>query len=339
MIYLEFIFYLEFYFVFSLKLIFFSHYFQFQVFLSSLVVCTYDRHVKRIKNQADMETKINEHDRVMMKQDGQTNDKECSSGTKVKRKSRSARRRLNAMMSNASLHFSDTDSEGELTMITNKIGKLSPVRTSQANPLISVTNAEIVEPEIKVNDNLDYLIADGEARSRSSRSSFAENLTDVDEIYSDDEKDTSNNLKVVDNSCQGETDIEDMEGDEDIQGPTIYVTPRSDILTEFGSEMITTKEGDGPFSVEVRNRLSREEISIDKENEIIPDMPNTDSEDMEGSEDETKLDEAAAYVYDNFDFLAASKIVMTNKMENTLYVPDAVDEAISDYHTDIEDVD
>jgi len=287
-----------------------------------------------------METKINEHDRVMMK-DGQTNDKECSSGTKVKRKSKSARRRLNAMMSNASFHFSDTDSEGELTMITSKIGKLSPVRTSQANPLISVTNAEIIEPEIKVNDNLDYLIADGEARSRSSRSSFAENLTDVDEIYSDDEKDkTSNNLNVVDNGYQGETDLEDMEGDEDIQS-TIYVTPRSDILTEFGGEMITTKEGDGPFSVEVRNRLSREEVSIDKKDETIPEMSNTDSEDMEGSEDETKLDEAAAYkhVYENFDFLPASQVVMTNKMENTLYVPDAVDEAISDYHTDIEDVD
>lgn len=288
-----------------------------------------------------MTTKINEHDRVAMKQDSQANDKECSSGTKVKRKSRSARRRLNAMMSNASFHFSDTDSEGELTMITSKIGKLNSAQASQANPLISVTNAEVTEPEIKVNDNLDYLIADGEARSRSSRGSFVENLTDVDEIYSDDEKDTSSKLKVIDNDYQGETDVEDMEGDEDIQ-PTIYVTPRSDILTEFGGEMITTKEGDGPFSVEVRNRLSREEVSIDKQDtENIPDMPNTDSEDMEGSEDETKLDEAAAFnhMYEDLDILAASQIVMTNKMENTLYVPDTADEAISDCHTDIEDVD
>lgn len=288
-----------------------------------------------------MTTKINEHDRVAMKQDSQANDKECSSGTKVKRKSRSARRRLNAMMSNASLHFSDTDSEGELTMITSKIGKLNSAQALQANPLISVTNAEVTEPEIKVNDNLDYLIADGEARSRSSRGSFVENLTDVDEIYSDDEKDTSSKLKVIDNDYQGETDVEDMEGDEDIQ-PTIYVTPRSDILTEFGGEMITTKEGDGPFSVEVRNRLSREEVSIDKQDtENIPDMPNTDSEDMEGSEDETKLDEAAAFnhMYEDLDILAASQIVMTNKMENTLYVPDTADEAISDCHTDIEDVD
>lgn len=288
-----------------------------------------------------MTTKINEHDRVAMKQDSQANDKECSSGTKIKRKSRSARRRLNAMMSNASLHFSDTDSEGELTMITSKIGKLNSAQALQANPLISVTNAEVTEPEIKVNDNLDYLIADGEARSRSSRGSFVENLTDVDEIYSDDEKDTSSKLKVIDNDYQGETDVEDMEGDEDIQ-PTIYVTPRSDILTEFGGEMITTKEGDGPFSVEVRNQLSREEVSIDKQDtENIPDMPNTDSEDMEGSEDETKLDEAAAFnhMYEDLDILAASQIVMTNKMENTLYVPDTADEAISDCHTDIEDVD
>lgn len=288
-----------------------------------------------------MATKIDEHDRVMTKQENQANDKECSSGTKVKRKSRSARRRLNAMMSNASLHFSDTDSEGELTMITNKIGKLNPAQASQENPLISVIDAEATEPETKVNDNLDYLIADGEIRSRSRRNSFAENLTDVDEIYSDDEKEISSNLNVVDNSYQGETDLEDMEGDEDIQ-PTIYITPRSDILTEFGGEMITTKEGDGPFSVEVRNRLSREEISIDKEDiEKIPDMPNTDSEDMEGSEDETKLDEAAAYkhMYEDLDILDASQIVMINKMENTLYVPDAVDEAISDCHTDIEDVD
>lgn len=290
-----------------------------------------------------MATKINEQDRGMTKQDSQANDKECSSGMKVKRKSRSARRRLNAMMSNASLHFSDTDSEGELTMITSKIGKLNPAQASQENPLISVTDAEVTESKAKVNDNLDYLIADGEARSRSRRGSFAENLTDVDELYIDevDEKDTSSNLNVADNGYQGETDLEDMEGDEDIH-PTIYVAPRSDILTEFGGEMITTKEGDGPFSVEVRNRLSREEVSIDKaDTEIAPDMPDTDSEDMDGSEDETKLDEAAAYchVYEDLDILAASQIVMTNKMENTLHVPDTVDETISDCHTDIEDVD
>ncbi|XP_011872625.1 PREDICTED: uncharacterized protein LOC105564683 [Vollenhovia emeryi] len=290
-----------------------------------------------------MATKINEQDCVMTKRDNQASNKECSSGTKVKRKSRSARRRLNAMMSNASFHFSDTDSEGELTMITSKIGKLNSTQAPQANPLISVTHAEATESKAKVNDNLDYLIADGEARSRSRRSSFAENLTDVDEIYDEiDEKDTiSSNLNVVDNGYQGETDLEDMDGDDDDIQPPIYVTPRSDILVEFGGEMITTKEGDGPFSVEVRNRLSREEASIDKpDTENVPDMPDTDSEDMEGSEDETKLDEAAAYndMYEDLDILAASQIVMTNKMENTLHVPD-VDDAISDCHTDIEDVD
>lgn len=280
--------------------------------------------------------KTNEQDCVMTKQDSQANDKESSSGTKVKRKSRSARRRLNAMLSNASLYFSDTDSEGELTTITTKIN-LNPV---QANPLISVIEAEVTdESKEKVNNDLDYLIADGEARSRSRRSSFAENLTDVDEIYSDDEKNVSN-LNVVDNvSYQGETDLEDMESDEDIQ-PTIYVQPRSDILTECGGEMITSKESDGPFSTEVRNRLSQE-LSIDKEDtENVLDSPNTDSEDMEGFEDETKLDEAAAYnhVYEGFDFLDASQIVMTNKMKNTLHVPDTVDET-SNCHTDIEDVD
>lgn len=326
-----------------------------------------------------MATKIEEHDRATTKQDSRANEKECSSGTKVKRKSRSARRRLNAMMNNASFHFSDTDSEGELTMITNKVGKLNPSLTSQidsqrSRPLISVTGAEGTEPtETKINDNLDYLIADGEARSRSRRGSFAENLTDVDEIYSDekdteveekdteveekdteidendtetDEKITRSNLNVIYNDYQGETDLEDMEGDDDIE-PTIYVVPRSDILDEFGGEVITTKEGDGPFSVEVRNRLSREEVSIDKEDaeEVPEDMPNTDSEDMEASEDEAKLDEAAAcsHVYDDIyeDILAASQIVnkTTNKMENTLHVPDTVDEAISDCHTDVEDVD
>ncbi|KAL6431747.1 hypothetical protein ACFW04_007342 [Cataglyphis niger] len=317
-----------------------------------------------------MATKIEEHDRATTKQDSRANEKECSSGTKVKRKSRSARRRLNAMMNNASFHFSDTDSEGELTMITNKVGKLNPSLTSQidnqrSRPLISVTDAEGTEPtEVKINDNLDYLIADGEARSRSRRGSFAENLTDVDEIYSDekdteveekdteidendtevDEKTTRSNLNVIYNDYQGETDLEDMEGDEDIE-PTIYVAPRSDILDEFGGEVITTKEGDGPFSVEVRNRLSREEVSIDKGDaeEVPEDTPNTDSEDMEASEDEAKLDEAAAcsYVYGDIyeDILAASQIVMTNKIENTLHVSDTIDEAISDCHTDVEDVD
>lgn len=292
-----------------------------------------------------------EHDCAITKQSSQVNEKDCSSGTKIKRKSRSARKRLNAMMSNASLHFSDTDSEGELTMITNKMGKLGATQALQMDsqrPLISITSTEgIKPPEEKINDDLDFLIADGEARSRSRRNSFAENLTDVDEIYSDEkdteieEKDNRSNLNVIDNNYQGETDLEDMEGDEDVE-PTIYVAPRSDILKEFAGEMITTKEGDGPFSVEVRNRLSREQISVDKRDaENVPDVP-TDSEDMEASEDEAKLDEAAAcsHVYDNVyeDILSASQIVMTNKMENTLHVPD-VDEAASGSHTDVEDID
>ncbi|XP_026827470.1 uncharacterized protein LOC113562352 [Ooceraea biroi] len=293
-----------------------------------------------------MTTKVDAH---AMKQDSSAmNSKECSTGAKVKRKSRS-RRRLNAMMSNASLHFSDTDSEGELTVITSKIDRLNSVMqamNSQGSPLISVTVTEDDDPETRlIKNNLDYLIADGEARSHSRRSSIAEALTDVDEIYSDpeiEEKDTEINLKVADNGYQEETDLEDLEGDEDIQ-ETIYVTPRSDILMDLYGETITTKEGDGPFSVEVRNRLSHEQISIDRGNaEDTLDMPDTDSEDMEASEDETKLDEAASLycrMYDEIDLMVGSQIVMTNKMENTLHVPNTVEEAISDCHTDIEDVD
>ncbi|XP_011151086.1 uncharacterized protein LOC105190190 [Harpegnathos saltator] len=290
-----------------------------------------------------MAAKVDERDHAITKQESQAHEKDCSSGTKVKRKSRSARRRLNAMMSNASLHFSDTDSEGELTIITSKIGKLNPTLplNDQPSPLISVVNTEDgVLGEARVNDNVDYLIADGEIRSQ--RSNFADNLTDVDEIYSDaetEDKDDKNKLNVAENSYQGETDLEDIEADEDIQ-PIIYVALRENILNEFNGEMITTKEGDGPFSVEVRNRLSREEVSIDQGTEDMPDMPNTDSEDVETSEDE-KLDEAASpeIVYEDFDILAASQIVMTNKVENNLLMSDNIDEAISDCHTDIEDVD
>lgn len=289
-----------------------------------------------------MAAKVDERDRAITKQDSQAYEKDSSSGTKVKRKSRSARRRLNAMMSNASLHFSDTDSEGELTIITSKISKLNPTGASPLNNvLISITDAEAGETDkVRINDDLDYLIADGAARSQLS--SFVENLTDVDEIYSDaetEDKDSRSKLNVADNDYQGETDLEDMEADEDIQ-PTIYVVPREDILNEFNGEMITTKEGDGPFSVEVRNRLSREEVSIDKDTGDMPDMPNTDTEDMEASEDE-KLDEAASHgiVYEDFDVLVASQIVMTNQTENNLLVPNNIDEAINDSHTDIEDVD
>lgn len=297
-----------------------------------------------------MATNVDDDNRAATRQDAQARgDRECSTGTKVKRKSRSTRRRLNAMMSNASFHFSDTDSEGELTMITSKIGRLNAVLQtdcSQCNPVISVTVAEGSDSETGlVKDNLDRLIADGEARSRSRRSSIAEALTDVDEIYSDPDNDERNAkigvLNVLDDSYQGETDLEDLEVDEDIQ-ETIYVTPRVDILMDLCGEVITTKEGDGPFSVEVRNRLLREQVSIDRDDsENVPVMPDTESEDMEASEDDTKLDEAAACcdVYDDLDFLIGSQTVMTNRMENTLHVPDTAEEAISDCHTDVEDVD
>lgn len=255
------------------------------------------------------------------------------------------------MMSNASFHFSDTDSEDELMMITGKIDRLNFAMQADnlCSPLISVTVADSndLEPKVELKDNLDYLLADGEARSQSRRSSIAEALTDVDEIYSDPENEekgkdetTKGNLNVTDNGYQGETDLEDLEADENVQ-ETIYIAPRSDILTNLCGEMIITKEGDEPFSEEVRNRLSSEQISINREdNENVPDMPDTDSDDVDLSEDETKLNETAyCHIYNDLELLANSQIVMTNKMENTLHVPDMSEEAISDCHTDVEDVD
>ncbi|XP_012285653.1 uncharacterized protein LOC105702572 [Orussus abietinus] len=281
---------------------------------------------------------------------------EGSGGAKPKRKSRSTRRRLNAMISNTSLHFSDTDSEGELMLISTRMRSLSPIKATavqegpvnQVNPTISVTS-EDVDESVEKNVNFNGL---GDRRG-SRRGSFIENLTDVDEIYASDPentesgKDGQGKLKVQDGPCQGETDLEDMSNDEAEEQSLIYVAPRADIFTDFNGETITTKEGDGPFSIEVRNQMSLVVASVaGTEASGTPDilvLPNTDSEDMDASDEEGLEENACGLreVLEDFDVTTASQIVMrnVNKMESLLAVGAVAEDAIGDSHTDIEDVD
>lgn len=295
-----------------------------------------------------MESKTDKRNSIVTKQNNQVNEKDHSTETKVKRKSKSSKRRLKAMMSNASFHFSDTDSEGELTAIISDIGRIDLTKASKnerCGPVISVTNTDNAQLEFKMNDDIDYLIANSETRSR--RNSFLENLTDVEEIYTNDteeedrkSKSKKRNLKVVSNIDDGETDLEDMEDDCETH-PTIYVLPRSDILNNCYEETIITKEGDGPFSKEIRNQLSQQGISIDKNTENIPDMLNTDSEDIETSGDDEKVIEtfrSPMVMYEDLNVSASSQVIMTNKIENSLRIPDTVDDAISDCYTDVEDI-
>lgn len=277
--------------------------------------------------------------------------KESSTGTKVKRKSRSTRRRLNAMINNTSLHFSDTDSEGELTTVPSHVRAASPAKSLslpvQQGPVISVT-LDDSEIEIKPSESLNCLSPDDKVSIPRS-SSFIDNLTDIDEIYPSepeyDQKDSRNSLTIADSPCQAETDFEDFEGDEDVQ-PIIYVKPRSDLFCDSVGETITTKEGDGPFSVEVRNKIYFEENPRNATRNDTPDIiiaPNTDEEDMDVSGDED-LEEACCSqkeLYEDLDVLAASQIVMKNisKIENSLAVKHPSDDASSDCHTDVEDVD
>lgn len=280
-----------------------------------------------------------------------------STGTKTKRKSRSTRRRLNAMMNNTSLHFSDTDSEGELTLINSQVRALSPNKSpkkclqSSENPTISVT---LEGGEAAVNNSDDPQWQNfGGFPTRSRRNSFVDNLTDVDEIYtSEPENDTNDKsdrkaLAVADNSYQGETDYEDFSNDDGDDEPNpIYVAARGDILCDFTGGTITTKEGDGPFSIEVRNQMSIDVPSESNEFSETPDiviMPTTDSEDMDASDEEDVQEGACGQreMLEDFDLLAASQIVMKNinKMENSLSVKDTSDIDLSDCHTDVEDVD
>lgn len=251
-----------------------------------------------------------------------------STGTKSKRKARSTRRRLNALMNNTSLHFSDTDSEGELIQIN----------TASPMPTISVT-ADGTNQTRQLNLNVD------ETYNRSRRNSYIDNLTDVDEIYPSDEEDKRAALiiKPVENPQfrQSETDVEDYfsNGEDD---EFICVVPRSDILCFFSGETVTTKEGDGPFSVEVRNRMSVDEPSIKQAN--TPDiviMPTTDTEEMEASEDDDYMEGACGQdSIEDLDILAASQIVMKNvsKVEHNLLGVRDADDGASDGHTDVEDL-
>lgn len=290
------------------------------------------------------------------KQDSICSNADNSPGAKPKRKSRSTRRRLNAMMSNVSLHFSDTDSEGELTKIRN----LSPAK-SKITHNINNNQPQLQAPMISVTlENSDseqtHFNWDGlsDFPPPERRSSFAENLTDVDEIYgsdTDNDKVEKKGLDIMENNLQGETDIEDMsndEGDDDIDATPIYIKPRFDILREFGGGTITTKEGDGPFSVEIRNQMSFDESDDVHEpryglGAIESQLHGgTDSEDIDVSDEDEEPEGAYGQrnILEDFDLLAASQVVVknVNKMENLLSVPDIADD-ISDSHTDIEDID
>ncbi|OXU25468.1 hypothetical protein TSAR_011006 [Trichomalopsis sarcophagae] len=274
---------------------------------------------------------------------------------KTKRKARSTRRRLNAMMSNASLHFSDTDSEGELS-----VPRISMPNHSVKNAAFNGGTGNLLHPVISVT--LDGSDDSSYGGGNERRNSFLENLTDVDEIYtSEPENDAKTSIKSVtstprgsltvgENPHLGETDLEDMSNDDEevVQAP-IFIKPRSDILVDFNGETITTKEGDGPFSIEVRNQMSIDEEAKDLDNDT-PDivvMPTTDSEDMEAS-DEDEEGEACGQSkesYEAFDVLAASQIVMRNvdKMEQQLLrvkspSGGAEDGGINESHTDVEDI-
>ncbi|KAI4473138.1 hypothetical protein M0802_016295 [Mischocyttarus mexicanus] len=293
---------------------------------------------------------------------------------KQKRKSRSTRRRLNAMISNSSMHFSDTDSEGELVIMEAYAHTPSPVKLRQCHPIISVTMDDIENNSYEKSDtnkeNFKLSSTICESSARSSRcNSFTENLTDVDEVYSGEELETieqNNQLQcgrkksfiITEINCQGETDIEDLIIDEDDfnddQQSVIYLTPRMDLLCEFGGETITTKEGDGPFSVEIRNRMFKDINKVEEGDEEIDNhnsldvliIPTTDSEDMEMSDnDDDDIQEASSskrVLFDDLDVLSASQIVMTNvnKTDNVIGLKDNQEDSnIGDSHTDVEDVD
>lgn len=261
--------------------------------------------------------------------------KSKETGTKTKRKIRSTRRRLNAMINNSSLHFSDTDSEGELTTINSQIKPLN----NTEKPIISVTS-EVIE-----NESSNYLSLDD--KDFVKRNNFIENMTDVDEIYpselENEEKENQDHLKIVNTPFQTETDLEDLEGEDEVQSP-IHLKPRSDIFCDYSGETITTKEGDGPFSVEVRNKIYGEDSSRNETCGATPDivvMSNTDEEDMavSGDEDEQEACCSQKELFEDLDVLVASQVIMKNKMENLLTVKEISDDGTSDCHTDVEDVD
>ncbi|XP_053979965.1 uncharacterized protein LOC128877044 [Hylaeus volcanicus] len=272
--------------------------------------------------------------------------KETSSGTKVKRKARSTRRKLNAMVSNTSLHFSDTDSEGELTTMKPQVRSLNHAPDIPQAPIISITTDNTEAPN-GLPENSTLLSPDGKDTIQCSN--FVENLTDVDEIYPSEteteQKETENGLDVTENFYLDETDYEDLEDSEEVQ-TTIYVKPRADIFGEYSGETIITKESDGPLSVEIRNKIYHEEIpqsgSCSKTPDIVV-MSQTDEEDMAISDEDDMQEICCSQreFLEDLDVLMASQIVMTNinKSEHMLLGKDTSDDGINDCHTDTEDVD
>ncbi|XP_031833282.1 uncharacterized protein LOC116427276 [Nomia melanderi] len=270
--------------------------------------------------------------------------KDSLTGTKVKRKARSTRRKLNAMVSNASLHFSDTDSEGELATITPQIRLMRHLSEGQQGPVISITTEESEDKGSLAKES----VSEVDSKETLQCNNCVDSLTDVDEIYAsepeNETRESPSNLKIAEAGCPAETELEEIDGDEEVQA-TIYVEPRSDIFCEYIGETITTKEGDGPFSVEVRNKIYLEEVPRGRSQPNAPEimvLPNTDEEDMTVSDEE--FAEEACFnqkeVFEDLDVLAASQIVMKNinKTDNALTVKDVSDDAISDCHTDVEEV-
>ncbi|XP_057336023.1 uncharacterized protein LOC130674646 [Microplitis mediator] len=309
---------------------------------------------------------VNTDDRLT-KQDSLRSESPSSvTGAKPKKKTKS-RRRLNALMSNVSIHFSDTDSEGELTIINPQLRSPSKQRrlptvngshnnNNQVAPTISVTleNADAESQDLQW-DGL------GGFPNVDRRSSFADNLTDVDEIYMGSDQESGGNnkierkgLTVMENACQGETDLEDVSNDEDADDnddpvePPILVPHALDILREFGGGgTVTTKEGDGPFSAEIRKQMSVDEDYGEEtgKHEKIDDLlllnGGTDTEDVEASDEEEEVDGACGQkeVIEDLDLLAGSQVVVknVNKMEDLLSVRDAGDDGLADGLTDVED--
>ena len=305
-------------------------------------------------NDQNSETKVEEK----AKNDEKATDSFCltqakcdnTTGTKSKRKARSTRKRLNALMNNTSIHFSDSDSEGELSYVNPQARNSSPskrnsVPENMPHPVVSVMIDGVAYPDT------DPLILENVYLTKERRNSFVDTLTDVDEIYTSEPEEQElkkvgrNNLAVTFNGYQGETDLEDFSNEEGEEQTPIYVEPCSDFLIEFNEETIITKEGDGPFSMEVRNQIfnaTTNSVAHSETPDIIV-MPNTDSEDMDASDE----DETAEGVYgseeelEDLDMLVASQTVMrnVNKMENLLnIVKDISDDGISDCYTDVEDL-
>lgn len=307
----------------------------------------------------------------------------AGTGGKPKRKSRSTRRRLNALTNNASLHFSDTDSEGELVLINPRADNVMTMaeavgrRGDMPNPTISVTTDEI-DGTLGNSEAVDIDKLKASTPNRSRRQSYAENLTDCDEIYSsdpevpDDSPDgTTRNRKASlmitkdarypaiylrETDCEDFTNDED-DGDDDGSGKPIYVPMRNDIFADFNGETITTKEGNGPFSIEVRNQLSFDEGAagpIDDEPANAMHLPSivptsTDSEDMDASDEENTTDGARREfdeIFQDLDVAGTSQIIVKNSnktnetMHQLLSVSEAaLDDGTTDGHTDVEDID